>query len=75
MEKCGKMCENVEKCAGDPFSIYYLGSLANESAISSDVAHSGKENLQSVSTYSVVKACSLHSKTKTNWQLWAGLKK
>ena len=27
MEKCGKMCENVEKnvekCAGDPFSIYY----------------------------------------------------
>ena len=27
MEKCGKMCENVEnveKCAGDPFSIYYL---------------------------------------------------
>ena len=27
MEKCGKMCENVEnveKCAGEPFSIYYL---------------------------------------------------
>ena len=23
MEKCGKMCENVWKCAGDPFSIYY----------------------------------------------------
>ena len=29
MEKCGKMCENVEKCgkcAGDPFSIYYYYS-------------------------------------------------
>ena len=23
MEKCGKMCKNVAKCAGDPFSIYY----------------------------------------------------
>ena len=27
MEKCGKMCENVEKCAGDPFSIYYYCAL------------------------------------------------
>ena len=30
MEKCGKMCENVEnveKCAGDPFSIYYLKDM------------------------------------------------
>ena len=27
MEKCGKMCENVEKCAGDPFSIYYSGTI------------------------------------------------
>ena len=26
MEKCGKMCGNVEKCAGDPFSIYYWSS-------------------------------------------------
>ena len=24
MEKCGKMCKNVEKCAGSPFLIYYL---------------------------------------------------
>ena len=24
MEKCGKMCKNVWKCAGDPFSIYYF---------------------------------------------------
>ena len=27
MEKCGKMCENVEKCgkcAGDPFLLYYF---------------------------------------------------
>ena len=23
MGKCVKMCENVQKCAGDPFSIYY----------------------------------------------------
>ena len=26
MEKCGKMCENVWKCAGSPFSIYYSGT-------------------------------------------------
>ena len=27
MEKCVKMYENVEKCDGDPFSIYYCRQL------------------------------------------------
>ena len=27
MEKCGKMCENVEKCAGDPFLLYYYQAV------------------------------------------------
>ena len=29
--KCGKMCENVEKCAGDPFLIYYCYGLTSPS--------------------------------------------
>ena len=28
VEKCGKMCKNVRKCAGDPFSIYYSDDIS-----------------------------------------------